>query len=74
MSSNKKLSCKVCDKNIPFSLALRTIRLCTKPEMRDAILQELRERLLFKYFIVKVLLIVQGAILERSYFPKLIDC
>ena len=35
-----------CTKNIPFSLSLRIIRICTKPESRDQRLGELKDLLL----------------------------
>ena len=43
-------------KNIPFSVSLRIVRICTKPIKRDERLQELRRLLL-----------------ERDYFPHLVD-
>ena len=35
-----------CHENIPFSLAMRITRICTKPETRDKRHQELKEMLL----------------------------
>ena len=35
-----------CTKNIPFSLGLRIVRICTEPETRDKRLSELRELLI----------------------------
>ena len=35
-----------CTKNIPYSLGLRILRICTNPEVRDMRLQELKKLLL----------------------------
>ena len=46
---------KTVTKNIPYSLALRIVRICTKPVQKDLCLKELRELLLERSYSTKLI-------------------
>ena len=54
-------------KNIPFSLALRIIRICSEPEQRDARLSELKEMLLSRDYPPNI---INAAIARARNIPR----
>ena len=70
-----------CWKNIPYSLAMRIIRICSEPESRDMRLSELKNMLLERNYprtvinsaIRKALAVPRSEALERREKPKVSD-
>ena len=56
-----------CTKNVPFSLALRIVRICSKPETRDMRLNELKIMLLSRDYNVNM---IDSAIYKAKIIPR----
>ena len=56
-----------CTTNIPFSLAMRIVRICSKPETRDSRLKELKQLLLDRKYNVDM---IDSAIRKARAIPR----